>query len=94
MRSWQHWNQSAKEALNYTGSRNVDRGTRPNNMPEPAEDQIVRNLAKAIERLHEDLDRVELWTEALNCFQRPVPDYQSGERYLLPTRPQRRDALT
>ena len=61
-------------------------------MPEPAEDQIVRNLAKAIERLHEDLDRVELWTEALNCFQRPVPDYQSGERYLLPTRPQRRDA--
>ena len=61
-------------------------------MPEPAEDQIVRNLAKAIERLHEDLDRVELWTAALNCFQRPVPDYQSGERYLLPTRPQRRDA--
>jgi hypothetical protein len=61
-------------------------------MPEPAEDQIVRNLAKAIERLHEDLNRVELWTEALNCFQRPVPDYQSGERYLLPTRPQRRDA--
>jgi len=27
-------------------------------MPEPAEDQIARNLAKAIERLHEDLDRV------------------------------------
>jgi hypothetical protein len=60
-------------------------------MPEPAEDQIVRNLAKAIERLHEDLERVELWTEALNCFQRPVPEYQSGERYLLPGRPQRRD---
>jgi hypothetical protein len=37
---------------------------------------------------------VELWTAALNCFQRPVPDYQTGERYLLPTRPQRRDALT
>jgi hypothetical protein len=62
------------------------------NMPEPAEDQIARNLAKAIARLHEDLDRVELWTAALNCFQRPVPDYPSGERYLLPTRPQRRDA--
>jgi hypothetical protein len=60
-------------------------------MPEPAEDQIVRNLAKAIERLHEDLDRVELWTAALDCFQRPVPDYQTGERYLLPSRPQRRD---
>ena len=61
-------------------------------MPEPAEDQIVRNLAKALERLHEDLDRVELWTAALNYFQRPVPDYQPGERYLLPSRPRRRDA--
>jgi len=92
MRSRQHWNQSAKEALNLSKSGNVDCRTGPNTMPEPAEDQIVRNLAKAIERLHEDLDRVELWTAALNCFQRPVPDYQSGERYLLPTRPQRRDA--
>jgi hypothetical protein len=61
-------------------------------MAEPAEDQIVRNLAKAIERLHEDLDRVELWTEALNCFQRPVPDYQPGERHLLPGQSQRRGA--
>jgi hypothetical protein len=61
-------------------------------MPEPAEDQIVRNLAKALERLHEDLDRVELWTAALSCFQRPVPDYQPGERYHLPTRRERQDA--
>jgi hypothetical protein len=61
-------------------------------MPEAAEDQIVRNLAKALERLHEDLDRVELWTAALNCFQRPVPDYRPGERYLLPTRREHRDA--
>jgi len=61
-------------------------------MPEPAEDQIVRNLAEALERLHEDLNRVELWTAALNYFQRPVPDYQAGERYLLPTRGERRDA--
>lgn len=61
-------------------------------MPELAEDQIVRNLAKALERLHEDLERVELWTAALNYFQRPVPDYQPGERYLLPTQRERRDA--
>ena len=58
-------------------------------MAEPAEDQIARNLAKALERLHEDLDRVELWTAALNSFQRPVPDYQPGERHLLPVRRQR-----
>jgi hypothetical protein len=53
-------------------------------MPEPAEDMIVRNLIEALERLHEDLDRVELWTAALGCFQRPVPDYQSDNRFLLP----------
>ena len=95
MHNWQHRNQSAKETLNHTqGAETSIVERRANNMPEPAEDQIARNLAKAIERLHEDLDRVELWTAALNCFQRPVPDYQTGERYLLPTRPQRRDALT
>jgi len=54
-------------------------------MPEPAEDTIVRNLVEALGRLHEDLDKVELWTAALGCFQRPVPDYQPGEQHLLPT---------
>jgi len=29
-------------------------------MPEPAEDALVRNLIAALERLQEDLDRVEL----------------------------------
>ena len=38
--------------------------------PEPAEDLIVRNLMEAINRLHDDLDRVELWTAALGCFQK------------------------
>jgi hypothetical protein len=35
--------------------------------------------------LHEDLDRVELWTTALGYFQRAIPDYQAGGSYLLPT---------
>jgi len=52
-------------------------------MPEPAEDMIARNLIEALERLHEDLDRVELWTAALGCLQRPVPDYQPADQYLL-----------
>jgi len=63
-------------------------------MAEPPEDVIVRNLIEALKRLHEDLDRVELWTAALDCFQRPVPDYQPGERYLLPTRTERRGVRT
>jgi hypothetical protein len=52
-------------------------------MPEQAEGQIVRNLVQALERLHEDLDRVELWTAALNSFQRPVPEYTPREQHLL-----------
>jgi len=51
--------------------------------PEPAEDRILQNLIEALERLRDDLDRVELWTGALGCFQRPVPDYEPGDRYLL-----------
>ena len=53
-------------------------------MPEQAEDMIVRNLTEALERLQQDLDRVELWTAALGCFQRPIPDYKpADDRYLL-----------
>jgi hypothetical protein len=54
-------------------------------MPEPAEDMIVRNLVEALKRLNDDLDRVELWTAALGCFQDPAPRYQPGDHYLLPT---------
>jgi hypothetical protein len=53
-------------------------------MLEPAEDMIVRNLIEALNRLHDDLDRVELWTAALGYFQSPAPEYQTGEPYLLP----------
>ncbi len=54
-------------------------------MPEPAQDVIVRNLIEALERLQEDLDRVELWTSALGQFDSPVPDYRPGpDQHLLP----------
>lgn len=54
-------------------------------MPDPVEDAIVRNLIDAVHRLHDDLDRVELWTAALSQFQQPAPDYEPGREYLLPT---------
>jgi hypothetical protein len=53
-------------------------------MPEQAEDMIVRNLIEALDRLHDDLDRVELWTAALGCFQHPAPEYRPGDHCLLP----------
>lgn len=52
-------------------------------MPEAAEERIIENLIDSLERLREDLDRVELWAAALGYFQAPVPDYQPTDHYLL-----------
>ena len=52
---------------------------------EPAGEKIVRNLQQAVERLQNDLARVELWAGALGCFTRPIPDYDHGQtKYDLP----------
>jgi hypothetical protein len=56
-------------------------------MPEHAPDMIVRNLVEALNRLHDDLDRVELWTAALSTFQTPAPEYGPNGKYVLPVRP-------
>lgn len=53
-------------------------------MTEPAKEAIMIHLTQSIERLHRDLDKVELWLGALGCFQRPVPDYEPSDRHLLP----------
>ena len=58
-------------------------------MPEPAEDVVIRNLIEALERLRDDIDRMELWTAALGCFQHPIPDYQPGDQHLLKSPPER-----
>ena len=55
-------------------------------MPESAEDAIVRNLIGALERLQQDLDRVELWSSALGQFHHPIPEYRPSDRQLLPQR--------
>ena len=52
-------------------------------MPEPAADAIMRNLIEALERLRDDLDRMELWAQALDRFQHPVPGYDPGDQHLL-----------
>lgn len=52
---------------------------------EPAGEKIVRNLQQAVERLQNDIARVELWAGALGCFTKPVPDYEHGQtRFDLP----------
>ncbi len=62
-------------------------------MTERAEDTIMRNLIEALDRLHDDLDRVELWTAALSSFQRPAPEFRPGDEYLLPARKPARSDL-
>ena len=52
---------------------------------EPAGEKIVRNLQQAVERLQDDIARVELWAGALGCFTRPIPEYDHGQtKYDLP----------
>jgi hypothetical protein len=43
----------------------------------------VHNLLDALERLRDDLNKVELWAAALGHFQHPVPDYEPDSGYLL-----------
>jgi hypothetical protein len=53
-------------------------------MSDQAEDVIVHNLIDALERLREELDKVELWAAALGQFQAPIADYQPRNDYMLP----------
>jgi len=47
---------------------------------------IVRNLVEALNRLRDDLDRVELWTAALSSFHQPAPEYGPNGKYVLSKR--------
>jgi hypothetical protein len=50
--------------------------------PEP----VKEKLRQAIERLRDDMDRVEFWAEALDRLSHPIPDYEAGDhlaRHLL-----------
>jgi len=57
-------------------------------MSAQAEELITRNLVEALDRLHQELERVELWTAALTCFVNPAPAYQPSDQYMLPPRVQ------
>lgn len=54
-------------------------------MSAPAEELIARNLIEALDRLHEELERVELWTAALTCFLHPAPAYEPSDQHMLPS---------
>jgi hypothetical protein len=56
---------------------------------EQARERIARQLREAVERLHDDIDRVEFWADALDRLTQPVPDYEPNKELatrLLPRR--------
>ena len=46
-------------------------------------EKICAHLQESLARLREEIDRVELWANALEGFARPVPDYDPARRYRL-----------
>ncbi len=49
---------------------------------ETAIDQVKRDLHRALDTMHADLDRVEILAAALGAFSRPVPDYEPAFRHM------------
>ena len=50
--------------------------------PEP----VKEKLRQAIDRLRDDIDRVEFWADALDRLSQPIPEYQADDhlaRHLL-----------
>lgn len=52
---------------------------------------ISRRLQEAIERLQQDVTRVEVWAGALSGFLKPVPSYDADQKHMLP--PQNQQGL-
>lgn len=48
------------------------------------DEHIAQNLREAIDRLHRDVEKVEIWAGALSAFLQPVPDYELPHEYTLP----------
>jgi hypothetical protein len=44
-----------------------------------ATDALARHLHAAIERVREDMEKVEFWADAMTSFSEPVPDYEADD---------------
>jgi len=52
---------------------------------EKQEPEISKKLQEAIEQLHRDVQKVEVWAGALTGFSQPVPEYKPpADAHLLP----------
>ena len=46
---------------------------------EDAKKAIARHLSDAIERVRQDVAKVEFWADAVSGFSQPIPDYNPGQ---------------
>ena len=44
-----------------------------------ATDALARHLHAAIDRVREDMEKVEFWADAVSGFSEPVPDYDAND---------------
>ena len=44
-----------------------------------ATDALARHLHAAIERVRDDMEKVEFWADAMTSFSEPVPDYDEDD---------------
>jgi hypothetical protein len=44
-----------------------------------ATDALARHLHAAIERVRDDMEKVEFWADAMTSFSEPVPDYEADD---------------
>jgi hypothetical protein len=44
-----------------------------------ATDALARHLHAAIERVRDDMEKVEFWADAMTSFSEPVPEYKADE---------------
>ena len=63
-------------------------------MAKTLQENLVRQLSDSVERLHQDVEKVEFWASAVTGLTAPVPDYEPEStkvaRYLKPGRPTRK----
>jgi hypothetical protein len=63
-------------------------------MAKTLQENLARQLSDSVDRLHQQIEKVEFWASAMTGFAAPVPDYEPEAtkvgRYLKPGRPARR----
>ena len=63
-------------------------------MAKTLQENLTRQLCDSIERLHQQVERVEFWASAVTGLAAPVPEYQPEDtavsRYMKPGRPPRK----